>query len=85
MWGGGRGDCKIEATPLMAMGIVKLLLVYSFLQAPVLGERVISALKKSHHSYNVSEKVLDIVDVVEGYHPDAISVVFFNNSINDTG
>ena len=67
------------------MGLILVLVLSFFLQALVHGESVISALKKSHHSYNASEKVLDMVDVVEGYHPDAVSLVFFNNSINDTG
>ena len=46
-------------------------------------ERVISALKKEGH--NSHEKVVDMIDVVEGYHPDAVAVAVFNNSINDTG
>ena len=68
-----------------AKKMILVLVLSLFFLGTVRGESVISALKKSQHNYNASAKVVDIVDVVEGYHPDAISLAVFNNSINDTG
>ena len=65
------------ATPVLLVLLASLVLT-------VVHCEVYSAVKKSY-GFKISEEVSDMVDIVQGYHPDALLYVNFTSTINKTG